>query len=238
MRILLTEDRSCLGKELASELSEAHQVCALPAAVDPFDPSAIWQQMRGIDVVIHTGQFVTEAAAQQGSSGDRARLDEATRGTCILLEAAVESGVRRILYCSTLELFARMPADRYISEHWRPDPGPEAGPLSQHLAEQVTREFARVNPVSVTVLRLGRLIREEDVAPGTTPDLMWCDPRDAAAAVGQAVSLDRSDQLNWQSRWAVVHVCSQPPHPQFLLDGARRLGWEPQHNFSRQWSAA
>jgi hypothetical protein len=67
------------------------------------------------------------------------------------------------------------------------------------------------------------------------PDLMWLDRRDAAVAVERAVDRDQSQQLNWQSRWTVYHICARPPHPKFLLDGAGPLGFEPVYNFAAAW---
>ena len=46
---------------------------------------------------------------------------------------------------------------------------------------------------------------------------------------------DQSQQLNWQSRWTVYHICARPPHPKFLLDGAGGLGFEPVYNFAAAW---
>ncbi len=235
MRILLTEDSGPLGGELDQALADTHQVRSLPAGTDLTDASTIWGAVRGVDAVVHTGVPLTAAATAIGNDAERAALDEATRGMHVLLDAAIQAGVQRFVYCSTLELFATIPEDRYISEQWRPDPGTEMATLSRHLAEQVTREFARERAVSVTVLRLGRLCREEDVAADEAPDLMWLDPRDASTAVNLAVHRDSSAQLNWQSRWTVYHICSRPPHPRFLLDGARALGFDPVHNFSDCW---
>lgn len=238
MRILLTEDQSALGAELCQALSPMHQVRSLPAGSRLTDPTAMWAAMRDIDAVVHTGAWLNPAAAGTDYTAERAALEEATQGTHVLLEALTQANVRRYIYCSTLELFENLPDDRYISEQWRPDPGTDMRTLSRHLAEQVAREFARERALSTTILRLGRLAREEDVSPGVAPDLMWLDPRDAAQAVAVAVQEDRSQQLNWQLRWAVYHICARPPHPKFLLDGARGLGFEPRHNFSAAWAAS
>ena len=104
-----------------------------------------------------------------------------------------------------------------------------------HLAEQVTREFARDRAITITILRLGRLRREEDVLADEDPDLMWLARRAAAVAVERAVDRDQSQQLNWQSRWTVYHICARPPHPKFLLDGAGGRGFEPVYNFAAAW---
>lgn len=239
MRVLLTEAGSVLGDALDAALKGAHQVRALAAkGVDPMRADAVWQAVRGVDAAVLTGQ-VAGPLPEDDLARDRHLLDAATRGTHVLFQAAVEAGVKRLVYCSTLELFARVPDDIYVAEHRRPDPGTDMRWLSRHLAEQVAREFARDFAVTVTVLRLGRLVREEEVAAGAVPDLMWLDPRDAAAAVAGALGRDRSGALNWTQRFAVYHVCAAPPHPKFLTDAARAgLGFSPEHNFSAAWGAA
>ena len=53
---------------------------------------------------------------------EQALLERATRGTHVLLSAAVEAGVGRVVYGSTLAVFAAYPDDVYISERWEPQP--------------------------------------------------------------------------------------------------------------------
>ena len=239
MRILLTEAGSVLGAALDAALKGGHQVRTLAAeGVDPMRAHDVWQAVRGVDAVVLTGE-VAGPLPSDDLARDRHLLDAATRGTHVLFQAAVEAGVKRLVYCSSLELFARVPDDVYVAEHRRPAPGTDMRWLSRHLAEQVAREFAREFAATVTVLRLGRLVREEDVSAGAEPDLMWLDPRDAATAVAGALGRDHSAALNWTQRFAVYHVCASPPHAKFLTDAARAgLGFSPEHNFAAAWSAA
>ena len=205
---------------------------------DLYDADGACLAVAGVDAIVHTGPAGPPALPPADSyEGERALLDRATRGTRALLQAAVESGVSRLVYCSSLEVFHEVPDDVYVSEQRRPRPGTAMRRLAYHLAEQVTREFAREHAVTVTVLRLGRLAREDEVAEGTEPDLTWIDPRDAAAAVELALGRDRAGSRNWVGRWQVRHVCHEPPHPKFLLDGIREMGFEPRHDFHRQWAA-
>lgn len=251
MRILVSEGTSRIGSALLRALPTEHRIRILSdeAALDTdrrrieavpaslTDAQTFWHAVRGVDAVVLTGQ-VTTPLPTDDLERERALLDIATRGTHALFEAAVDAGVRRFVYCSTLELFRGVPDDVYVSEQRRPDPGTDMRYLSHHLAEQVTREFARAHAVTVTVLRLGRLESEDDPVGGGEPDLMWLDPRDAAAAVVLALGRDRSADLNWTSRWSVLHVCAEPPHPKFLLGGIRALGFEPRHNFGSRWAAS
>jgi nucleoside-diphosphate-sugar epimerase len=247
--MLVSEAASRLGNALLDSLVNSHQVriarhsrdtvelndCEV-VDMDPMDPAAAWRAVRGMEAVVLTGQ-PPQPIPTTSIEGAHARLDHATRGTHTLLQAAVDAGVRRVVLCSTLELFRDLPDDIYVVEHRRPQPGTDTELLACHLAEQVTREFARAHAVTVTVLRLGRLVREEDAA-GQAPDLMWLDPRDAASAVELALGRDQCEALNWVSRWQMRHVCHLPPHPKFLIDGMQSLGFVPEHNFESQWLGA
>ncbi len=241
-----------MGRVLLDRLSGDHRlrVARPPGAEAPdasglevvdadlYDADGACLAVAGVDAIVHTGPAGPPALPPADSyECERALLDRATRGTRALLQAAVESGVSRLVYCSSLEVFHEVPDDVYVSEQQRPRPGTAMSRLAYHLAEQVTREFARDHAVTVTVLRLGRLAREDEVAEGTEPDLTWLDPRDAAAAVELALGRDRAGSRNWVGRWQVRHVCHQPPHPKFLLDGIREMGFEPRHDFHRQWAA-
>ena len=253
MRVLVSEGTSRMGRILLQRLSGEHRLrVARPPGAEAPDASGIdvvdadlcdldgaRTAVDGVDAIVHTGPAGPPALPPEDSyEGERALLDRATRGTRSLLQAAVEAGVPRLVYCSSLEVFHEVPDDVYVSEQHRPRPGTAMKRLAYHLAEQVTREFARDYALGVTVLRLGRLVRGPGAGEGAGPDLAWLDPRDAAAAVELALDRDRSGSRNWTRRWLVGHVCHQPPHPKFLLDNSRGMGFEPRHDFRRQWEAA
>ncbi len=248
MRILITGAASALGRALTAQLAEGHQLRLLDeVAVDAglrqeaivgslTDADFVWSAVREIDAVLHTGE-PPQDLPQDEHVRDETLLDLATRGTHILCKAAVEAGVKRIVYGSSLNLFKLYPEDVYISEMWKPKPLPQMQSLSRYLGERTCREFAREFHVGVTALRLGKLVLEEDVA-GQTPDLMWLDVRDAASAFLCALDRDVANSPVWSRRWAVFHICSRPPNPRYLIDAAARLGFEPAHNFEANWEGA
>jgi uronate dehydrogenase len=237
-----------MGRAVASELGGDHQLRLFDEdpTLEPgegveavrgslLDADAVWQAVRGVDAVVHTAE--PPAAPDAGSlAGRQFLLDWATRGTHILFKAAVEAGVRRFVYGSTLEIFASYPEDVYISELWKPQPGPEMACMSRYLGELVCREFAREFPVTATALRLGRIVVEEEVEAGVEADAMWLDRRDAAQAFRLALARERSDDLRFTARWAVYHICADIPNPRFLIESAgRSIGYRPAHNFGNQW---
>ena len=237
MRVLVTGAASALGQEVATALAADENAqlrllddCAAQrqdvewVAARLTDPDAVRQAVRDVDIVVHTGE------PPPAPESEEALLDRATRGTHVLLQAAVEAGVKRFVYGSTLEVFRAYPDTVYVTEYYKPLPPTEMAVLARYLGEMTCREFAREHPITVTALRLGKLVREEEVA-GQKRDLMWVDIRDAAQAFCAALARDASASLNWVPRWAVYHIAAPIIHPKFLLDRAKSMGYQPQREF-------
>jgi nucleoside-diphosphate-sugar epimerase len=192
-------------------------------ALEVIDPTqlnkdtAVWEAVRGVDAVVHLGEIVGKIPGHQ--------MDRATRGTYMLLRAAVDAGVRRFVLGSTLSFFRSYPEDVYITEYWRPEPTDDLHQMLPALSEIAAREFAREHAISVSVLRLGRLV-DPDTETGV-PDIDWLDYRDAAKAFALAVDRDTSHRVNWQQRYAVFHVVGNHPNPRFLLERNRIAGLQP-----------
>lgn len=248
MRILITGAASPLGQAIAARLRDRHQlrlVDTTPLEPGPnstffqaslLDPEAMWKAVRNIDAVLHTGEPPAQLPAGE-LERDQLLLDLATRGTHVLCLAAVQAGIKRLVYGSTLEIFIAYPDEVYISEMWKPLPSPEMRILSRYLGELTCREFARDYLVSATALRLGKLVLEEEVA-GQPPDLMWLDLRDAAQAFECALQRDASQQVWWTSRWGLYHICAAIPNPKYLVSQAAHLGYQPEHNFAHHWGGS
>ena len=153
MDIVLTGAASPLGRAIAAELAPDHRLRLVDSApvegddkfplhqVSLLEADAVEQIVRGADAVIHTGEAPAAVAASQ-LKGEQFLLDWATRGTHVLFKAAVEAGVKRLVYGSTLEIFSAYPDDVYISELWKPVPAPDMAQMSRYLGELTAREFA------------------------------------------------------------------------------------------------
>jgi len=148
----------------------------------------------------------------------------------VLFKAGVEAGVDKFVYASSLEIFAGYSDTVYINEYHKPLPGPEMACMSRYMGELTCREFARDYPITVTALRLGRLVLEEEVV-GRQKDLLWVDLRDVLQAFRQVLTRDASGAMRWASRWAFYHICAPLDDPKFLISQAERMGYQPTHNF-------
>ena len=241
MNILITGASSQLAQAIATELKEDHSVRLMDSVpVDVaegcdftqgniLDPEDSWEALRGIDTLIHTGEPPTDLPSDE-LKREQMLLDLATRGTHVLFSAAVEAGIKKFIYASTLSIFNAYPGDVYITELWKPLPSPEIVEMTKYLGELTAREFAREHLVTVTGLRLGELVLEEAVQR-ETPSLAWLDIRDAAGAFRCALNRDSSSSAWWTQRWAVYHICADIPNPKFLIDQARGIGYQPAHDF-------
>jgi nucleoside-diphosphate-sugar epimerase len=102
--------------------------------------------------------------------------------------------------------------------------------MARYLGERVCREFARDHAITCTCLRLGTLVRADQVSK-QTPDHSWLDPRDAARAFRCALKRDRAGSTHWINRWKIIHVCADFDNPRFLIDAAQGMGFRPEHGF-------
>ena len=197
MNVLLTAGGVDSCTELAEHLAQTYQV-RLTERVDVETEHEFVQcglghdystnlLVRGMDVIIH----LLEALPGEN---DSQQLDTATRCTYNLLMAATEEGVPRVILLSTLQLMADYDDAYRVDERWRPLPRPEPRTLTKHLAEQISREFAREHKLAVTILRLG------DVSTETV-----------AKAVDEVLANEGGDAaepraLHRRRDWAIVHV--------------------------------
>ena len=200
---------------------------------DILDRDLLWESMRGMDAVIHTGEFPQQLPADPHQR-DQLLLELGTRGAHELCKIAVDAGVKRVVFGSTLEMFSSYSDDKRINEQTKPQPTPEMAQLSPYLSEMATRIAAQNYRVSMAVLRLGRLVDEREVL-GQKPDLMWLDYRDAARAFGVALDLDASNEIRWETRWMLYHICADIDNPKYLINAARGIKFRPRHNFTEHW---
>ena len=157
MKILITSGGTERSAALADHLAQFHEIRLTER--EPVQSTHEFVQCgldhdgstnlltRGMGAIIHA----VEALPGEDVS---AQLDAATRCTYNLLMAASEEGVPQVVLLSTLELMADYPAAYRVNETWRPLPRTQPPTLSKHLAEQISREFARERKVRVAILRL------------------------------------------------------------------------------------
>lgn len=233
--VLITSAHSRLAQAMADALAADCQI-RLTAVADvrtshPFTRcdlghgAATTEPVRGMDAIVHVAEPLPGA-------GEAERIDHRTRCTYNLLRAAVQEGVTRVVYLSSLAMMTAYDPEFEVSEDWRPLPHSEATGLSDYLGEFTCREFARQGRLRVVVLRLGRVVRAEAVA-GKPFDPLWVDERDVAQAVGLVLVARDNDPRPGHDRWSVFHIGHDSPRARFSVAKAKRLlGYKPQFNWS------
>jgi hypothetical protein len=179
--------------------------------------SATQAAVRGAEAIVH----VAEPRPQE-TPGEQ--IDFLTRCTYNLLWAAAEESVPRVVLLSTLDLMTAYDPDFTVSETWRTRPPAEPNALGKHLAEFTCREFAREGRISIVVLRLGKVVREEEVR-GQPFDPLWVEERDVAHAVSCALAAGLTAKLG---RWQIFHIQPDSPRSRFAVNRAKQaLGYQP-----------
>ena len=223
--LLITSAASELARKLAAGLSAQHAIrlterkavrvehefveCALG------HDSSTNDVVRGVEAIVHVAEPLPEDTAEQ-------QIDLTTRCTYNLLFAAAAEGVPLVVLLSTLDVMGGYDANLTVSETWRPRPAAEPRVLAKHLGEFTSREFARDGKTNVVVLRLGKVVRSEEVR-NRPFDPLWVDERD----VVQAVSLALASKLG---RFQVFHIQSDSPKARFAVTRAKgALKYRPQH---------
>ena len=232
LKVLITSALSSLARGLAGALNQKYRVRLtertrmesnlefVECALNRDDTTS--SLVRGIDAIVHVAEPLP-------GEDDRQQIDALTRGTYNLLWAAAEQKVPRVVFLSTLELMTPYDPAFTVSEAWRPLPSLQAPVLSKHLGEFVCREFARERKIRVIVLRLGKVVRNEEVK-GKPFDPLWVEERDVAQAILAALASPLKDAgAGVASWWSVLHVGADSPHARFSVASAKRqLGYRPQ----------
>ena len=228
MNILITGASTRIAKLLAPALAESHSVTLtdrVPAPdLDNFvlcdldHDAATNDLVRGMDVVIHSGQVNAGLPVSE-------QLDGGMRCVYNLVRAASEERVPRVVFLSSLSVMGRYDEDYVVTERWLPAPTTETDALCFHLGEFICREFAREQQIEVVCLRLGDLVEDDDDSRSTSALF----PEDAVQAVERALTADISEgYAGSRSYWAVFHIQSDMPDRRFLTTTAEtRLGYQP-----------
>ncbi|HET7771463.1 MAG TPA: NAD(P)-dependent oxidoreductase [Chloroflexota bacterium] len=242
MKIALTGGRSLLGGVLAQALASegGHEVTLVPEG-DLRDEAFAQRAVRGAETLIHLAPLYPDAVASEQDE-----IDQATRGTYVLLNAALEAGVKRIILGSTLDLFERYPAAWNVGETWQPLPDVrKTRELAVYLAEETVKQFARVEPLLTFCLRFGEVV-DELAIKGKSFDSRWLHVQDAVQAVRAALvatpgqrppRVDGGEPQSPRSGWWVFHIPGGGP-ARVPIANARAalenggLGYAPQHDLS------
>jgi len=128
--VLIASAEGSLKQTIVSHLDRTYQLrFARPRPFERFLRIANSQTrtrtlFRRLDAIVYV-------PGPSGQSGMPDRIDDYTRVTYDLLQAAVQEGVRHLIYLSSLEMMVGHGEAFQVDEDWPPIPGDSLGPLDQ-----------------------------------------------------------------------------------------------------------
>jgi uronate dehydrogenase len=189
--LLLTGAAGRIGRTIRPALEERWHVVAtdLPGArsgmepLDVTDLAACREACRGVDAVVHMAGVPDPAATWD------ALLPANVVGTYNIAQAAMESGVRRLVLASSAQAVAGYPPGRQIRAEDRARP-PNLYGATKAWAEAIGSWVAAASETTVVVLRIGFFASRPPAGDEATPRNLaaWLSAGDAARLAVAAVA--------------------------------------------------
>src|ERR687886_454198 len=193
MRVMITGGGGNLGRALAPALEEAgHEPVLMDnrdldttyesVLADARNKTEVSRALGGVDVVVH-------AAALHGIHLEKYSTDDFwdlnVAGTRNVYEAALESGIEKVLLCSTMAAYGEVAREGgdppVITEDLPLEPKDYYG-LSKSLCEEIAAYYHRRHGISTIAYRLGMFVPESFVGYGFRLLKGGVDDRDVASA--------------------------------------------------------
>ena len=237
MHLLITGADSLLARALIAALPAGVTVRGVDAAFSAPIPGVetvtghlrdtdfLAAVLAGVTHIVHLAPLYTRLA------DDNASLEEATRGSYQLANAAAAAGTQRILLGSTLDFFAPL-WDHYLpDESWRPRPQPSLDQLCPYLAEVTLREVARVTALPTLCLRLGAVV-DDGYAASHPYDRRWLHVEDGVAALLRGLEVEFEG-------WRVYHIgaAGERTRVPVAQAGEEPFNYRPRHDFAERWES-
>ena len=205
MKTIVTGADRPLGALLCRSLGQSCEIVPIGAAaaaaedlggreyrcVNLCAPEEVARVVQDTGALVHALPFDPPEAGTDAQAGAEL-LDQIARGTYVVVSAASEAGIKRLVLISQMALLQDYPDDYILSPDWRPLPRAEADSLAPYTAELVCREIARTGQIEIICLRLGNL----DAEGGTRA-------ADAVEAVAAALGEDEPGRGH---NWILRHV--------------------------------
>ncbi len=166
MRVMVTGGSGFIGSHVVDKLLDAgHQVRLFELMPSPYrspeevdfhpgditDLDALIGAATGCEAIVH----LAAVADVNHVLADPARAQEVnTEGTLKVLEAARQTGVRRVIYGSTIWAYSDCP-ERNVDEDTRPEPPSHLYTATKLAGEHYCKSYAELYDLEFTILRFG-----------------------------------------------------------------------------------
>jgi nucleoside-diphosphate-sugar epimerase len=227
LKVLLTGARGRIGPHLAPAFRERYDLRTFDVKPAPDDPAAfcgdlqdfaaLKSAMEGCDVVVHLAATSNEAPFLESL------VQNNVIGLYNTYQAALECGVRRIVFASTCQtVMADWHERKKISPLDPPRPISIYG-ATKVLGEVLGRFYHDKHGLEFVAIRIGWFLPYDSELLQKRQGIdIWLSPRDAVQIFQLAI--EKPD-----IGYAVVNGTSRTPVERVSLDEARRiLGYEPQ----------
>ncbi|MER7282589.1 NAD(P)-dependent oxidoreductase [Dactylosporangium sp. NPDC000244] len=204
-RVLVTGGSGMIGAATALALAAAgYNVTTLdmtatgplPAHVrcDVRDLHGLLDALKDVDDVVHCGGLASDRTGHEDET-----FSVNVAGTCTLLQAAVQAGIRRVVYMSSINALGCVGPGRpeYLPvDDDHPHRPVSAYQMSKHLSEEACRQYAHQHGLTVISLRPCYVIQPgakdgtRPAGPGRTDLFAYIDLRDVTSAVNAALAAD------------------------------------------------
>jgi uronate dehydrogenase len=165
---------------------------------------------QGVDAILHLGGLVGAHYTFEEVLGPN------IVGTHHVFEAAVENGIRRVVFASSHHAVGFTPRGEFIDHRTRPRPNGEYG-VSKAYGEAAASYFVDNFDLEILSIRIGYVGREVSTERRLHT---WISPRDLAELIHIGFTVPNLGH-------EIVYGVSEVPDPFFENSNATRLGYRP-----------
>lgn len=221
--VLVTGADGYLGRAFAAAFGNRYRIKPFTRTTgDVRNLEDLLRESKGMDAVLHLAAVTTDTPG----ATDADYFQTNTVGTFNVLAAAVESGVKKVVYASSVCAVGFRASTTVVYETDRCEPSDGMYGTSKYLAERLCEAFAADHGLKIICLRAAMVVPQHESPRGDPSAKGWQGAVHVDDAL-QAFSLALDDE---GIAFDVFHVAVDGPHSKFDISKAKaKLGYRPTH---------